>query len=195
MSYKFIFDTNILNNELTKKLVEGGLVSACESGRFAFYATPILLTERLHFVANGKIPVGAITSLKLLADLKWQKLFNEPGGPDGIYTGELENKLQSNYLFSNYQSIKENLALISSGGEFSNETKQTLRDYFEQWKAKKNNNRIGYKLRREDVIKELQKNKSLSRKDSDFKSFLNLRFEQAAIDKIRTIPLSTIPFS
>lgn len=185
MSYRFIFDTSVLDEKSVKDLRNAGIVSVCNSGRFAFYMTPVLLKERLHFTAKGRIPQGAIEPVKLLVDLKWQKLFNEPGGPEGIYTQELEGKSRTNYLFIDHRSIKENLKLILDGGEFIDAAKQTIAEDFEQWTSKKNKNRDAYKLMRVDVTKKLQKDKKLSRKDSDFKSFLGLNFESVAVEKIR----------
>ena len=106
MSYKFIFDTSVLDEKSVRDLRNAEVVSACNSGKFAFYMTPILLKERLHFVAKGRISEGAVEPIKLLVDLKWQRLFNEPGGPEGIYTQELEGKSLTEYIFIWHASIK-----------------------------------------------------------------------------------------
>lgn len=192
MSYRFIFDTSVLDEKSVKDLRNAGIVNVCDSGRFAFYMTPVLLKERLHFTARGRIPQGGIESVKLLVDLKWQKLFNEPGGLEGIYTQEIEGKSRINYLFIDHCSIKKNLKLIVDGGEFIDEAKQTIADDFGQWASKKNKNRDAYRLMRADVTKKLQKDKKLSRKGSNFQSFLELNFEPTAIDKIRNSINSTI---
>ncbi len=193
MSYKFIIDTNVLSERAADQLVQGGIVSACNSGRFSFYPTPILLTECLKFSVTGKIPPRAIKPLTLLAELKWQRLFNEPGGPDGIYTGELESKPKSAYLFTDYRAVKQNMTLVLNGGEFPDEAKQEMGAYLMQWEGKKVKNREAYKSMRVDVIKQLQKDKSLSRKESNFTSFLRLKFEATAIEKIESSINSKIP--
>lgn len=56
MGYKFILDTNVLQDDSIKRLEQGGLIEASNSGRFAFYVTPVLLIERLHFYLKGKLP-------------------------------------------------------------------------------------------------------------------------------------------
>ena len=192
MSYKFIFDTSVLDEKSVRDLRNAKIVSACNSGRFAFYMTPVLLKERLHFAAKGRMPQSAVEPIKLLIDLKWQKLFNEHGGPEGIYTQELEGKSQAEYLFIDHRSIKENLKLILDGGEFVDEAKQDIANDFKQWVSKKYKNRDAYKLMRADVTKKLQTDKKLSRKDSNFRSFLELNFEPTAIDKIRKSINSTV---
>lgn len=185
MSYRFIFNTSVLDEKTVKDLRRAGIVSACNSGCFAFYMTPVLLKERLHFAANGRIPQSAVEPIKLLIDLKWQKLFNGLGGSEGIYTQELEGKSQTEYLFIDHCSIKENLKLILDGGEFINEAKQEIGNDLKQWEVKKEINRDTYKLMRADVNRKLQKDKKLSRKGSNFHSFLELNFEPTAIDKIQ----------
>lgn len=185
MSYRFIFDTSVLDEKSVKDLRNAGIVNACNSGRFAFYMTPVLLKERLHFTAKDRIPQGAVEPIKLLIDFKWQRLFNEPGGPEGIYTQELEGKSRTEYFFIDHRSIKENLKLILDGGEFIDEAKQDIANDFKQWASKKNKNRDAYKSMRADITRKLQKDKRLSRKDSNFRSFLELNFESTAIDKIR----------
>jgi len=192
MSYKFIFDTSVLDEKSVRDLRNAKIVSACNSGRFAFYMTPVLLKERLHFAAKGRMPQSAVEPIKLLIDLKWQKLFNEHGGPEGIYTQELEGKSQAEYLFIDHRSIKENLKLILDGGEFVDEAKQDIANDFKQWASKKYKNRDAYKLMRANVTKKLQTDKKLSRKDSNFRSFLELNFEPTAIDKIRKSINSTV---
>ena len=69
MSYKFIFDTNVLKEDSVNKLEEAGLIDACSSGRFAFYFTPILLKERLHFLSQGIIPEKAKKPVEFLLSL------------------------------------------------------------------------------------------------------------------------------
>jgi hypothetical protein len=193
MSYKFIIDTNVLCEESANQLIKGGIISACNSGRFSFYATPILITESTNFVTKGKIPLRAIKPLKLLTELKWQRLFNEPGGPDGIYTGELEGKSRTEYLFTDYQPVKQKLAFISNGGQFTDEAKREMSAYLTQRTAEKVKNHESYKLIRADLIKKLQENKSLSRKDSKFDPVLKLRFEPTVIEKIKTSINSNVP--
>lgn len=193
MNYKFIFDTSVLDDESVEDLRKAGILSVCNSGRFAFYMTPILLKERLHFTAKGRMPKSAVESIKLLTDLKWQRLFNEPGGPEGIYTQELESKSQAESLFIDHCSIRENLKLILNGGEFVDEARREIDNDFKQWASKKTNNRDAYKLMRTDVTKKLQIDKKLSRKDSNFRSFLELNFEPTAIDKIQRSINSTVP--
>jgi hypothetical protein len=193
MSYKFIIDTNVLDEQSAKRLRDGGIIDACVSGRFAFYVTPILLKERFDFASKGRIPRGAVAPLSLLAELKWQKLFNEPGGQSGIYTKELEGEPRADYLFVDYQSIKNALRIFLNGGEFSNEEKKIIAEDAERWSAKKKANRLAYKAMREDITKKLQKNKSLSRKGSNFKSFLETNFEPTAVDKIQHSINSTVP--
>lgn len=192
MSYRFIFDTSVLDEKSVKDFRGAGIVNACNSGRFAFYMTPVLLKERLHFAAEGRMPQSAVEPIKLLIDLKWQKLFNGLGGSEGIYTQELEGKSQTEYLFIDHYSIKENLELILDGGEFIEEAKQDIANNFKQWANKKKINRDTYKLMRADVGRKLQKDKKLSRKGSSFHSFLELNFEPTAIDKIRKSINSTV---
>lgn len=193
MSYRFIFDTSALDDKSVKDLRNAGIVSACNSGRFAFYITPVLLKERLHFTAKGSMPQSAVEPIKLLMDLKWQRLFNEPGGPEGIYTKELEGKPRADYLFMDYQSIKNALRLFLNGGGFTDEEKKIIAEDTKQWSAKKKANKVAYKAMREDVTKKLQKNKSFSRKGSNFKSFLETNFEPTAINKIQHSINSTVP--
>ena len=193
MSYKFIIDTNVLDEESAQRLRDGGIIDACVSGRFAFYVTPILLKERFDFASKGKIPRGAVAPLTLLAELKWQRLFSEPGGPDGIYTKELEGKPRADYLFMDYQSIKNALRLFLNGGGFTDEGKKIIAEDTKQWSAKKKANKVAYKAMREDVTKKLQKNKSFSRKESNFKLFIETNFEPTAIDKIQHSINSTVP--
>ena len=193
MSYKFIIDTNVLDEESTKRLRDEGIIDACSSGRFAFYATPILLKERLDFASKGKIPCAAIAPIKLLAELNWQKLFNEPGGADGIYTKELEGKTRADYLFVDYRAIKNALILFLNGGEFTAEEKKVIADDAKRWLVQKEANKLAYKAMREDVTKKLKKNRSFSRSSSNFKSFCEINFEPTAIDKIQRSVNSTIP--
>ena len=126
MSYKFILDTNVLKEESVKKLKDAGLIDACNSGRFAFYVTPVLLKERLDFASRGEVYPGAATSVQFLLELKWQRLFNELGGPEGIFTKEVEGKSQSEYLFIDYAQIEKNLGLILNGGEFVEDAKKEI---------------------------------------------------------------------
>jgi hypothetical protein len=193
MSYKFIIDTNVLDEESAKRLRDGGIIDACSSGRFAFYVTPILLKERFDFASKGKIPCSAIAPIKLLAELKWQRLFNEPGGPEGIYTKELEGKPRTDYLFRDYQPIKNALMIFLNGGEFTDEEKKIIAEDAKRWSAEKKANKAAYKAMRQDVTKKLQINKSFSRKGSNFKSFLETNFESTAIDRIQLSINSTIP--
>lgn len=193
MSYRFAIDTNVLDEQSVKRLRDGGVINACVSGKFAFYVTPILLKERFNFAPKGKIPRGAVTPLTLLTELKWQRLFNEPGGQGGIYTKELEGKSRADYLFVDHRSIKNALRLFLNGDEFTDEEKKIIAKDAEQWSAKKKANTLAYKAMREDITKKLQKNKSLSRKGSNFKSFLETNFEPTAIDKIQHSINSSVP--
>ncbi len=193
MSYKFIIDTNVLDEKSSEQLREGGILQACNSGRFAFYATPVLLTERMRFVSKGVVPVPAIKPLRLLFELKWQRLFNEPGSPDGICAAELEGKSQNKYLFSDHRPVKENLDRILNGDELTASAKQEIDAYFGRWAEKKENNREQYKLMRADFVEKLRQDKSLSRKGSNFKAFLPLQFEPTAIEKIKKGINSKIP--
>ncbi len=71
MSYKFILDTNVLDNESVGKFKDAGLVEACNSGRLAFYFTPVLLKERLDFLIKGAIPGTAKEPIEFLLSPQW----------------------------------------------------------------------------------------------------------------------------
>lgn len=58
MSYRFIFDTNVLDDEAIKFLTDARLQEACDSGKFSFYVTSVLLKERLDFASKGKYIKG-----------------------------------------------------------------------------------------------------------------------------------------
>src|SRR3989338_1578221 len=186
MSYKFIFDTNVLNEKSVKELRSAGIVEGCNSGRLAFYMTPILMQERFQFAGKGKIHPDAIEPVKLLIDIKWQRLFNQFGGSDGIFAGELEGRFQRNYLFINHDAHKRTLSLFLAGGEFDNEGKHIITDDWCQWTKKKKNNKETYRLMRQDVNEIFKKHPSLSRKKLNFSTFLNLRFESTALNKIES---------
>lgn len=183
MSYRFILDTNVLDSESIAVLRKAGLERACRSGRYSFYITPVLLKERLDFASKSKIPPRVVEPIKFLLDLKWQRLFNEPGGPEGVFTRELEGKLQSQYLFTDYTQIKENLRLILDGGEFIEDAKREILDDKLRWSEKKKRNKDTYRSMRDEVNQKL-KNSSMSRKGSKFSDFLKHNFEQTAIDKV-----------
>lgn len=185
MSYKFIFDTNVLDEESTAKLQDAGLTQACRSGRFAFYVTSVLLKERLHFITKGRIPSRAMKPLRLFIELEWQRLFNELGGPTGICKNELEGKDRADYLFMDYRVIKENLGLVLNGGQLTERDRKIIADDTVQWRTKKKKNQEAYKLMRKDINAELRRNKTITRKNANFKSFLDLNFEKTAISKIR----------
>ncbi len=170
MSYKFILDTNVLKTESIEVLTKSGLREACLSSRYAFYVTPVLLKERLDFASKGKIHSSIVEPLKFLYDMKWQRLFNEHGGPEGIFTSELEGKSQSEYLFTNYTHIREGLRLMLSGGEFIEDAKREILNDTLKWRKKKTENKNTYRLMREKVNREL-KDSSMKRKDSKFTTF------------------------
>lgn len=192
MSYKFILDTNVLKDDSIEKLTSARLQVACSARRFAFYMTPILLKERLDFASKGIIHPGAIKSVRFLLELKWQRLFNEPGGSEGILTKELEGKLQKEYLFIDYSQIRNNLNLILKGGEFIEAAKKKILDDKLRWREKKETNKNTYRLMRDDINQKL-KTSSMSREGSKFSEFRNHNFEETAIDKIRHSINSQIP--
>lgn len=191
MSYKFILDTNVLDSKSIEALTKAGLQGACRSGRYAFYATPVLLRERLDFALKGKILPRVVGPIKFILDLKWQRCFNELGGPEGIFTRELEGKSQSQYLFTDYTQIKENLRLILNGGEFDEDAKREILDDKLRWSEKKKRNKDVYRLMRDDVNQKL-KNTPKSRKHSRFSTFRDNVLEEATIDKIKHKIDSTI---
>ncbi|MDP3981439.1 MAG: hypothetical protein Q8Q33_08515 [Chlamydiota bacterium] len=186
MSYKFIFDTNALREDSVSKMKDAGLVEACVSGRFAFYFTPVLLTERSHFLLKGAIPGTARKPFQFLLSLRWQEFFNDFNGPEGIYTLELEGKLPSGYLFISHSQIRNNLTLILQGGELTQEAQLEIRRDTDRWLRQKQQNLIVYKKMREDINEHLRKNLSLKREGSKFSDFYNTNFEKMAIDKIKS---------
>lgn len=190
MSYKFIFDTNVLTEESVEKLRGAGIVNACKFGRFAFYVTPVLLREQFDFIAQGKMPQDAREPIKLLIDLKWQKLFNGFGSAEGIFVKELEGRAWGGHLFiDDYKPHKKNLKLISIGDEFDDEIKQRLVSEKSLRTEMKNKNKESYKEIREEIkIKYGQGKSYLS-----FEALLDHNFESRAVDAIRNKIESTIP--
>lgn len=193
MSYKFVFDTNVIKTESVQKLKEDGLEAACNSGRFAFYFTPVLLKERFDFLLNGTIPETAKEPIQFLLSLKWQKFFNDLNGPEGILTSELEGKLPSEYLFINSSQIRTNLELVLGDGELSDEVGEEVQRDKDRWSGQKQQNRVVYKEMREQINGRLRKNPSLTRKGSKFSDFRDSNFEKAAIDKIQKSINSSVP--
>lgn len=193
MSYKFILDTNVLDNESVSKFKGTDLLGACNAGRFAFYFTPVLLKERLDFLLKGIIPETTKEPIQFLLSLKWQKFFNDLNGPGGILASELEGKLPSEYLFINSSQIRENLELVLRGGELSDGAKGEVQRDKDRWSGQKQQNRVAYKEMREQINDHLRKNSSLTRKGSRFSDFRDSNFEKTAIDKIQKSINSSVP--
>jgi len=192
MSYKFIFDTNVLKDDSINKFKEAGIIDACSTGRFSFYATPMLLTERLSFADQGKINPKAMSAVQLLFDIKWQRLFNEFGGQEGILTSELEGKCQREFIFRNHKFIKNALGDFFEGKEFNDNAKDIIAADRKRWAMEKENNKNSYKAMWDDIAQKL-KNKKFSKKDSAFDSFIATTFESTAIYKINQSINSKFP--
>ncbi len=193
MSYKFILDTNVLREDSVDRLKEAGLVEACESGRLAFYFTPVLLKERSDFLFLGSIPETAKKPFEFLLSLRWQRFFNDPNGIGGIYTLELEGKLPSEYLFTSHSQIKENLTLVLQGGELTQEAKSEVQRDMDRWSGQRQKNPIAYRKMREEINEHLRKNLSLRREGSKFLDFRAANIESIAIDKIKSSINSQMP--
>lgn len=193
MSYKFILDTNVLDNESVNKLRKAGLIEACHTGRVAFYFTPVLLKERLDFLLKGSILKTTEEPIQLLLSLRWQRFFNDLNGSEGILTSELEGKLPSECLFINSSQIKENLAIVLQGGELSEGAKEEVQRDKDRWASQKQQNCIAYREMREQINDYRRKNPSSTRKGSKFLDFRNANFEKTAIDKIQKSINSNIP--
>ena len=106
---------------------------------------------------------------------------------------ELEGKAQSEYLFIDHLAIKENLEAIFKGGEFIEEAKKEIKDENERWTGRKTQNKNSYSVMREDVNKKLRQDKSMTRKESKFETFLEYNFEATAVEKIKESVNSKIP--
>lgn len=184
MSYKFIFDTNVLKPEIVQKLEEESLKETCHSGKVAFYFTPVLLKERLDFLLKGAIPETTKVPIRFLLSIRWQRLFNDLNGPEGIYTLELEGKLPSEYLFTSYSEVRTNLGLVFQGGVLSNEAREDVQRDKDRWLEQKQKNCIAFKEMREQINNHLRENPSLTREGSKFFDFRDANFEKTAIDKI-----------
>lgn len=184
MSYKFIFDTNVLKPEIAQQLEEKGFKEACYSGRVAFYFTPVLLKERFDFLLKGAIPETTKVAIGLLLSIRWQRLFNDLNGPEGIYALELEGKLPSEYLFRSYSEVRTNLELVFQGGVLLNEAREDMQRNKDRWLGQKQKNCIAFKEMREQINNHLRKNPSLTREGSKFSDFRDANFEKTAIDKI-----------
>lgn len=192
MSYKFIFDTSALDEVSVAKLRQNGIIEACSSGRFAFYVTPMLLSERLGFADQGAINPKAVAAVQLLVDIKWQRLFNELGGQNGILTSELEGKCQSDFIFRNQKFIKVALGDFLAGKEFNDNAKEIIAADRKRWATEKENNKSSYTAMWNDIAQKL-KDKPISKKDSIFGSFLGTTFESTAIYKINNSINSKLP--
>lgn len=179
MSYKFIFDTNVLKSEIVQKIEK-----ECYFGKLAFYFTPALLKERLDFLLKGAIPETTKVPIRFLLSIRWQRLFNDLNGAEGIYTLELEGKLPSEYLFTSYSEVRKNLELVLQGGVLSGETRKYVQNAKDGWLEKKQKNCSTFKEMREQINDCLRKNRSLTRKGSKFSDFRDANFEEIAIDKI-----------
>ena len=184
MSYKFIFDTNVLKPEIVQKLEKENLRKECHSGRFAFYFTPVLLKERLDFLLKGAIPETTKVPIRFLLSIRWQELFNDLNGPEGIYALELEGKLPSEYLFTSYSEVRTNLELVSQGGVLPNEAREDEQRNKDRWLGQKQKNCIAFKKMRAQVNSHLRDNPSLTREGSKFSDFRDANFKKTAIDKI-----------
>jgi len=193
MSYKFILDTNVLDNESVSKLKDADLLGACNTGKFAFCFTPVLLKERSDFLLQGTMPETAKGPIQFLLSLRWQKFFNDLNGPGGILASELEGKLPSEYLFINFSQIRENLELVLQGGELSDRAKKEVQRDKYRWSGQKQQNCAAYKEMRKQIDNHLRKNPSLTRKGSRFADFRDSNFEKTAIDKIQKSINSSIP--
>ena len=183
MSYKFIFDNNVLSRVSIERLTASGLIEACNSGRFALYIPPVLFTELLHFLSREEISKNAKDNVKFLTKIRWQRVFNDPNGPQGIYTMELEGKLASEYLFiNNYDVIRRNLENMLNGMTLRKEDRKEIEEWIE-----KNNFRCKETIfeMRKDVDKLFKNNPEASRKDYKFLDFLKEQFEDTAKDIIR----------
>ncbi len=191
MSYRFILDTNVLDSESIETLAKAHLQDACRSGRCAFYTTPVLLRERLSFISKDRIPVKAVRPITFVLKLKWQRIFNELGGPEGILAGELEGKSQTQYLFTDCTRIKQNLRLILNGGEFGKEARSEILGDQLQWSQNKRQNRDTRRSMRDEVNKRMRNNPR-GRRYSRFSTFRERVFEREAIDKIEHKIDSTI---
>jgi hypothetical protein len=194
MSYKFILDTNILKVDPVNKLKGAGLLEACNSGRFAFYLTPVLVEERFNFVLKGAIPDTARIPVEFLLSMKWQRLFNDLDGPNGIYTMELEGRGQSEYLFQNPSNVRQNLELVLKGEKlFSDEEKKKLQRDKDQWLEQKLQNRTVYKNMMEQYDEVLCQNPLGPRTRPSFSHMLDSCVEKMAINKIKRSIHSRVP--
>ena len=132
---------------------EAGIINACSSGRFSFYATPMLLSERFGFADQGRINPKAVSAVQLLFDIKWQRLFNELGGQEGILTSELEGKCQSEFIFQNHKFIKSALGDFLAGKEFNDNDKNIIAADRKRWALEKENNKNSYRAMWDDIDK------------------------------------------
>lgn len=176
MSYKIIFDSSVFDIEALSKLEQSSFKKAIAYGRISFYMTPIFINECLDFISDQKVPQKIISKLSFIHDLKWQRIFNEVGGQEGIYTRELEGELlPSEYLFTPNVWIKKSIHQIIRGGELTQTQKDSI-------------NLLRSRLRRikeeaRGVLCQLRGNEKPV-KDVSFQDCVSHSFERIAITKI-----------
>ncbi|MBF0522089.1 MAG: hypothetical protein HQL24_03415 [Candidatus Omnitrophica bacterium] len=176
MSYKFILDSSVIDEKSIDELKAAGLERACLSGKLSFYVTPPLLKECFHFASRGKMPEELKTCIKYLLGFKWQRIFNEISGSEGIYAMELKGKCPSEYLFSPYAYLREGIQNLVQGNEIEDNGKKEIQQYIENWEARKDQNR--------KVLCEIR-DMFGSKCNPSFKEYFNSVFETTAIYKIK----------
>lgn len=166
---------------------------ACQSGQISFYVTPVLLKERLNFLFNpDAVRNNTVeTVARFLCDLKWQRLLRELGGPEGIFTMELEGRTDSKYIFDNRKgNIKHAVTAWLDGKDpLTEEDKQYLRKDGADWLGKKEENKKIYIEGREDVNRQIKKKfgKLPEEETLKFSSFRDHTFENEAVRLIESI--------
>lgn len=187
MNYKFAFDTSAIDSQNVQKLKNAGIKKACESGKLAFFLTPILLEQTLDFLTREKYNTMHIDNIKFLLDLKRQHFLRHLTGENGIFFLELQGQSLKNKIFydkkEEEQFINHISVIINDPASINQNDKNQLSDIKKEWK---DDFKLIYnedKLAREE-IKKLGRNLG---ENSKFNYFYKNHFENFINDQLSQI--------